>query len=596
MGVSNGINLTAFRYCLLSFKLTMGSTLYTNCEREYYFNVFFSPRTTASTEDLIKVNYNLDGGENSGRNVTKMPDYTKEPIDSGTHKSCMTEVPLYAPTKAESNFMGWYLSDSFEGSAITGFDENSTLEVFARWEDTSVNYFDIDLSIFSVCDYNDVAKAIDADLIYGDSIVLRFTFDEKAALSSYDYTVMYYLYGLEDSCVSGYISTGETHVDFDFEFPNLTSGVHNLRLDVEVEIAGLLTHEKTQNLAISVAKKQVNFTFSDLNVVYNGQNQQPTVQKIGFYDEDINGKTDAQIFVLACAQEQSRNVGSYNFYISSLILDDYDFVAENTTCQLQVTPKQISIEWNEYSQVYDGRNHFPTFTVNDIILPDVVEFSFIVNGNPATSSSCVAAGNYIVNIDPSTISNANYVASEAENFEFTIQKANIRIILHDTTDRLQTPIGNRTTPDFDIEGSIYSRDDVGVRVISEAFNATKSGTFDISCLYNDSNYYCSPENLVKATYTITGYYFVYYQLQNGTHYAEKVEEGKQPVGVTKEQMKLPLFSRIKYSKEFDVTGNDLYVAVTVEDYSAQVYAGIFVGLFLAVCAIFYFKNRGSKVR
>ena len=57
-----------------------------------------------------------------------------------------------------------------------------------------------------------------------------------------------------------------------------------------------------------------------------------------------------------------------------------------------------------------------------------------------------------------------------------------------------------------------------------------------------------------------------------------------------------MFSKIEYSSDFDLTGNDLYVAVELKDYSGVVYSVVFIVGFLLLYLVYYLKKRESKVR
>ena len=244
------------------------------------------------------------------------------------------------------------------------------------------------------------------------------------------------------------------------------------------------------------------------------------------------------------------------------------------------------MRWNDYYQVYDGLNHFPDYEVNGVISGDYVSFGF-------TQDECRAAGEYTINIDPDTISNQNYKVSSVSDFTFVIQKAKIKVILHNESDRIQTKIGRRAEPKYTIIGNYFSAADLQISIVSEGKHATTSGKYNITCVIGNSSY---DAEIQDATYTLTGFYYVYYQLSNGEIYSERVEEGQSPKGVTKEDLNAPMFSKIEYSDDYTVTGNDLFIAVTIKDYSGVAYSVVFVGAFLVLCVIYYFKKRESKVR
>ncbi|MBQ4541501.1 MAG: hypothetical protein IJA23_01470, partial [Clostridia bacterium] len=95
---------------------------------------------------------------------------------------------------------------------------------------------------------------------------------------------------------------------------------------------------------------------------------------------------------------------------------------------------------------------------------------------------------------------------------------------------------------------------------------------------------------------LTGYYYVYYTLPNGEVVQERVDYGEKPVGVTEDMVKLKKFQKLILSTPLEETGDDIYVVVTVEDYSWYVIVG---GIIVAFIVIYWFatrKHRRNKVR
>ena len=165
--------------------------------------------------------------------------------------------------------------------------------------------------------------------------------------------------------------------------------------------------------------------------------------------------------------------------------------------------------------------------------------------------------------------------------------------MHGVEDRIQTKPEKRAVPTYEVDGIYHSVADLQLNISTEAFLASKSGKYQISCVVGNTNY---EVEVVPATYTLTGYYKVYYQLSNGTVYTERVEEGKNPVGVTKEQLGVPRFSKISYSEDYLVNGSDIYVEVDYKDYSAIIYTGIIFVVGAVIIFIIYWKKRESSVR
>ena len=65
--------------------------------------------------------YNLDGGTNDDRNITS---FTQ--ID--------LPIKLYAPTKENADFLGWYTTSDFSGEKVTEIATAANITLYARWD------------------------------------------------------------------------------------------------------------------------------------------------------------------------------------------------------------------------------------------------------------------------------------------------------------------------------------------------------------------------------------------------------------------------------------------------------------------------------
>lgn len=578
--IGRGIKLSEFTNSLIKFKITIKSVIYDNCAKDFYVNLLVSEIDYEDSQSLNTIVYDLGGGENNAQNITKFPNYIKD--------TAMTEITLYNPIKNGASFDGWYLTPDFSGEVLTKISNANigNIKLYAKWVTQDIEYFNIALSLSKITTYEKTEKDLNDAIIYGDSICVDFKF-KNLEIGGNSFKVYYYFYGVQTE--SGYLelsngSDGVYTKRFSVGFPNLSSGNHIFRIKVIVNIndyVGVIIRETA--ISVYVQKKLVEFEFSNLEKPYNGEIQKPTVIKKGFYEEDI--LDDDKMLRLVCEGE-SRNAREYHYSIEGLLNDNYYFEGEYS-CNFKIEKLGIILKWQDnYYQVYDGKNHPPKYEILNKIPGDKVSFSL-------TTTQCINAGKYKVNIDPYSITNSNYKAGDNEDFEFEILKAKVKIKLYNVTERVQTKSHKRAIPEYTVTGNYYTIDDMQISVVSEGFVATKSGNYVISCSLGSPNYECEVE---KATYILTGFYYVYYQLENGKAYAEKVEEGETPKGVTKKQLDVPLFSKINYSDDYVVTGNDIYVAVSVDDYSGTVYMAVFVGVFVVVCLIYYFKKRESKVR
>lgn len=596
IGISNRLKLSTFQNCLIRFKFTINSVIYDNCARDFYINMFVSNDANARSYELNEIIYVLDDGENDVRNLTKYPDYTK------LTTSTMTSVELFSPTKTGYNFIGWYLDAEYTQN-VTIIDSNLSgdITLYAKWDSTGADYFDIELSLQEI-----VGKNLTDGIIYGDTIKIKLAFTEKEALNGNSYSINYFFY-CGDGILTGDKSdlTRDTSTNltgfFTLDYTQLASGTYTFKIKVIVDIGSLSTYKET-TLRLNVAKKELRFSFSELEKPYNGKVQKPKVQMVSGYDfyenDKLKGqseeKSQEELFVLYC-EKTSKDVGVYTYSISKVLNNNYYFTSDYSTCSFEITALEIEVEWQEYSHTYDGTSCFPTLEILNKIDGDSITFEFIDVNTGKVLSELKNAGTYVVNIEPTSISNRNYtVGNSLENFTIEILPVKVQVILQSTTDRVQTPSSKRKQPAITVYGDYYSIDDMNISILTEAKNATRSGEYVITCSVNNSNYVV--ESIKTATYTLTGYYYVYYQVSNGKIYSERVEENKMPVGVTKKDIDAPTFSKISYSDDYKVTGEDIYVKVTLTDYSGLVYSAIFVGVFGVICLVYFIKKRESNVR
>lgn len=606
--IGKNLALSNFDNAMISFEFVVESTAYEGCLQTFYVNMFVAGSSGASTEELNTITYFLDGGENNPKNITKFPNYQKNDY------SQITSVDLLEPTKVGYIFVGWYTSVGTSGTKITKInsDLSKNIKLYAKWESQEGDYFDISLAIGALCDYDGVDKSVTDNIVYGDRITISLNFIEKSALNDLSYIVnVFYSWDGQTAQAS---STLELIGDEGGNKVYKTSFVantmelvknlqskdrwHSISVTVKVQIAGSTEKTEIASLGFHIQRKEVTFTFYNLEKTYNGQKQSPSVSYAGFFSEDTNGKTIGDLIDFEC-ETNSKDAGTHVWAVTKIKNDNYTFDKDDAECEFIIKEKGITVDWVESfgGFTYTGNNYSLeiVWVLSGKVGSDVITFDFIDENNNILTE-CKNAGDYRLKIN--SVSNQNYKVENLESlgeFSFTIEKAKIRVELDSVTDRVQTKSAKRKRATYRIYGTYLSLEDVDVEIVSEAHNATKSGTYDITCRVGSPNYELdNPEE--KATYTLTGYYYVYYRLSNGKVFTEKVEEGKNPTGVTKEDFDAPKFSKIKYSDNFYVTGEDIYVDVDLKDYTGLLYAGIFVGGFLLISLIYFIKKRESKVR
>lgn len=599
-------NLGDFANCFLSFSIQVDSMLYSGISRTYNFDVFISSRPVKSVEDEngktvwidelhgSYINYEINGGLNHADNITMMPNYV---IDGS-----LPSVELKAPTKAGYEFAGWYLNPSYTGGAVTTINssmmssvDNGVLSLYAKWQSTELDYFEVSAGFDGATDYNDNPKDIADGLIYGDSLKIKLVFTELDDLRTCDYTLLYYFYINGTVSKSENLSQGSQNVVFNVNFPDLKSGDYVFKVKVVVVIDNTYTKEEEISMSCSVGKKLVEFEFSGLTHEYDGQSHKPviSVKDGSFYDEDLVGVELSDLYNLS-DNTGKVNASSYNYSIVGLNNENYYYDPAKVNCTMVINKKAVTVEswtWDASEAVYDKKEHRPQPVLGGIVGADIVTVLI-------SETEFVYAGTYQTNVVPESISNSNYYVVMGSNFEYTIKKAQITITIDNTTDRYQIEPVSRTKPTYTVYGVVYENalgtpDDLGITIINEADSATTSGKYKIDCTISNPNYEAT---VITGVYTLTGKYKVYYHLPNGEVYIETVEEGELPKGVTENQMKLETFQRIKYSHDLNALNADSHVSIEVEDYSGQVFIVVFGVIFVGLCLLVYFKKRKTGVR
>ena len=591
-------NLNEFENCFLSFSIKIDSLMYKNVSRIFNIDAFISSRaanynSSTFTDDLngYYINYELDGGMNNADNITMMPDYV---IDSA-----FPSIELKEPSKAGYEFVGWYLNPSYSGGAVTSISksmisnvDSGVLSLYAKWQSTELDYFEMTAGFDGATDYEGESKEIADGLVYGDSVAIKFNFIELPDLRVCDYTVLYFFYVNGVVADSQYLANGSQEVVFNVRFPQLVSGDYLFKVKITVVIDNAYTKEEEVSMSCTVEKKLVEFEFSDLVYVYDGQPHKPTVsvKENSFYEEDLQGVELSSLYNISDSTGKI-NASTYNYSITSLNNNNYYFVSNDAKCSMVINKKAVSVSWAAYDATYDTERHLPQYTVNGVVGTDSVTFDIL-------DVNYVYAGTYETNIKPETISNSNYYVVMGPNFEYTIKKHKITIAIDSATDRFQARPENRVKPTYRVFGGpLVNRagveDDLGVVIINEADHATTSGKYKIDCTISNANYEAT---VVTGVYTLTGYYKIYYHLPSGEVYIETINEGELPKGVTEDEMELEMFTRLKYSQALENLSEDVHITVEVEDYSGQVFIIVFGAIFVGLCLLVYFKKRKTGVR
>ena len=571
---------------VVSFKITVNSNIsqMQACSREFFVNIWVDGSN--NTKDAYAIEYVLDGGLNSPNNVSRyswLVDATVEG-EGGLKDYKVTSFKLKEPTKNNQRFMGWYLEPDFktEVSFVDGsFD--SDIVLYARWqEDSNVEFFNISFGVDSVVGYDKSSKTASTNLVYGDTIKFKFEFIPTKELEKYSgvtatYTYFYKGVELEKRQVN---KQGET-IFKQHGFPDLKVGTFVVKVQAVVVISHNTSVTKTKEIEFKVAQKAITPEFSDLTYTYDAKEHRPTIKVA---DGDVYAE-DAETFEIKFKEISRVVVGTYSFVDIEINNNNYK-LAQNQGCNLVINKKEITLAWENVKVVYNSKAQAPTYKIEGLCGTDTTTVQ-------VSEEEMIAAGIYQINVLKESLSNPNYVLSEDADCEFVIEKAPLTVSFTNVVERSENDVQYRKRISYTITGKLYEDEEsLNIQISCDGLTSKQSGVYQITATYNNSNYDII---FTSATYTLTGYYYVYYTLPNGEVHIEKVEEGQNPLGINNEIYEISKFQKYKYSEELEYKGEDLYVVVTVESYGWLVAVGSVALVFVLIYLVVARKYRKSGV-
>lgn len=586
---------------LVKFKAYICSPYYSSvCQKSFEFLYYVSatPNVNAS-DNAYKINYVLDGGRNNVHNVDIYPQYTKDE---------MTDFILKAPEKTGHVFDGWFTDPEFTNE-ITKLDANTSgdISIYAKWIYSNLDYYSTKLEVDKIYGYNKAEKDLSglnfetsANLIYGETIKLKATFSIKDALKTEAFTFKYYFYIngelVKEITLLSSDGTGSVNSAYYAEigglddeklaFPNLTVGSYQIELVATVVISHKINIDQTQNYLVSVDPKEVGVVY-DANAsifTYDASEHMPSAIYTAYYPEDAS-----DFATLKFIGTSKIDAGEYAYLVADIDNPNYVLNAEDKAHEywLYINKKPLTINWTVKEVFYNGKPQKPECEIIGLIGTDRASITLDENG-------FTDAGTY--RFVAKTVTNRNYSIVENQPIDFKIKQAPITIRFDDVEERARSSPAYRTQITYKVEGTLYDAiDTLGITTYSAGLTETESGEYSITGTYNKdySNYDIS---FVPGNYVLTGYYYVYYTLPSGEVVEELVNYGEKPVGVTEDMIKLKKFQKLVLSTPLEETGDDIYVVVTVEDYSWYVIIG---GIIVAFIVIYWFatrKHRRNKVR
>ncbi len=565
--------------CKLEFTITITSTVYPLLSREYVITLFASSSASSATTDAKIVHYDLDGGLNSPYNVKRLPLSSRD--------SSVQKFELFAPTKIGYEFIGWYTNPEFSGSEVLSLDGSANQDVYlyANWKQDTTNYFETSLFIDSVVGYDGTEKTPSNRLVYGDKIVLDYTFTVLDELNKYNFSSVYYLNVNNRQVARADLGKTTKSMTFEFDLNTLKAGEYVVSISAVVVVSHSLSISRTRAVNLTVSPRNISFEFAELEFVYDGTSHKPnvSVEENAFYEEDLQGRNPIEMFEVS--NVSAINVGEYVFEI--LGINNENYVIEGTSsCTVEILPREITIEWVDLSKIYNGEVQLPEFEIVGKVAGE--EISAKLNTN-----SFKNVGDYVVGPNLIKIENKNYTLKTEDSEVFKIVPAQLVVKINDVKERIQISPSYRKQPTYAIEGMLYDTESkLNILIQSEGLSVEKSGVYDITGTYNNSNYDITFET---AKYTLSGDYTVTYKLPNGEEYIEYVKEGEDPKGIDKSVYKKPFFGKIEYSEPLINSYEDMYIDVIETDYTWIVAAVAIVLVFVIIYLAMTHKTRRNKV-
>ncbi len=572
---------------LLKFEIKVGSTFESGESTTFTFFVFVGDKDGLQTSQNNKIVYNLDGGKNSSDNITSYPNYT-------TNVNMQSFV-LKSPTKTGYEFLGWFLDAGFSNQVIEISNQlNRDIVLYAKWnEPDESKYILTSLEILKVLDYNQTEKST-SYIEYGDTVVFSYKFLPQLELEKNNFRariVAYYVYkgttfNFETLNNLQIISKQDQEFKFQIAFPSLESGSYDIFISASIVVNNVLTLEQNHELEFVVNKKEINLTSENLEFVYDGDYHFPNI----FASAGEVFEEDLQSFALNFNISNCKNVGVYQVIAYSRS-DNYAISSQTEAHQFEILPKKLEVHWTYEELYYTTQKQSPKFKFVGLVGDDYVSVKL-------KNDNYVLAGSYKAEIDLKTLTNKNYYLDES-SFEFEILPAKVTVTFDDITEKLRVAPNHRQQITFSVSGDILSGataefkqkiiDELDIKATSEGISSNTFGKFEIDGTTDNQNYELS---VVKGVYNLIAPYKVYYKLPNGEIIVEEVLENEQPKGLSREQYYYSIFQKLEYSQSLQGDGTEnIYVTVTVKDYTIYVIVG---GIVLALVIVYLFVSRKQR--
>ncbi len=210
------------------------------------------------------------------------------------------------------------------------------------------------------------------------------------------------------------------------------AGSHTAKVAIDNNNYTIAVNETT---TYTIAKKDINVNWSSDKVIYCNSEVMPEVEVTGFIDGDSS--------VTVTYNNKGTNVGNYT--VNVVLSDDTNYyIATGASCDYEITPKTITINWSDVDYTYRKDYIAPIPTVDGLIDGDTsASITFTYSGDNLVDGKAIYVGNYIAMASVVGQHPANYTIVSGASKDFTITPQEITIkwgeLSFDYTGELITP-------------------------------------------------------------------------------------------------------------------------------------------------------------
>lgn len=337
--------------------------------------------------------WNLEG--NHHYRLVALTDY-----DSETGKSALDPLPTLTATFSTCVTT---VNEALTGQEAAAFDTQNlaTGKYICKitWDKGNADASDDAVVLSEVINFKtiDISGNVDisGECVYGQTLTANYSGIEKVTYQWYR----------DNSIIDG--ATGKEYI--------LTGS--DISKIIKVVVTGAGNYEGTKSAqTATVQKAPLTITANNNTITYGDAPANRGVTYTGF----VNGETDSILdgtLAYGYSYSQYSNVGAYDITPSGLTADNYEITFQKGI--LTVEQKEIGINWNNTSFIFDGTVQKPTAAATGVVNSDQIEL--IISG-AQTNASDTAYTATVAGIDGAKA--INYKLSSNVTTEFTIGKAN----------------------------------------------------------------------------------------------------------------------------------------------------------------------------